>query len=178
MIVVMDERLLMKCETLKEQRKISLHESHISRLRKCLCPFSGWQEFAAKFDTVSCSLLPAANFNLGHYSHGESCLKSLWVQLINCLLPARISEACRWPNIFTTTLLYIWAMSLMLVYREGCDLTWSGELCTRGWTIWIHIRVIKQHHANALMQECWHELTYKVVYNFFFSRQTDIWPIQ
>lgn len=25
----------------------------------------------------------------------ESCLKSLWAQLTNCLLPARISEACR-----------------------------------------------------------------------------------
>jgi hypothetical protein len=73
--VEIDERLIMKCETLKEQRKVSLHESHISQPRKCLCPFSGWQEFAAKFDTVSCSLLPAAYFNLGHYSHGGVLLE-------------------------------------------------------------------------------------------------------
>lgn len=109
MTVVIDER--MKCETLKEHRKISLHESQISRPRKNLCPFSGWQEIATKFDTVSCTLLPAANFNLGHYPHGRILLEEFVGTADNlpATSPYLFKPASEQTYIFTTTLIYRWA---------------------------------------------------------------------
>ena len=92
--VVIDERLIIICGTQKEQRKISLHESHNSRPRSVAARSVDDKSLLQNL-TVARSLLAAANLTWDTTLTVESCLKSLWVQLINCLLPARISEACQ-----------------------------------------------------------------------------------
>ena len=107
--------------------------------QKCRCPFSGWQEFAAKFDSCT-QFTGSGKFNLGHYSHGRVLLEEFVGTADK--LPATSPYLWSLPvnkylhNHFATQ------MGRMLVYREGCDLKWRGVLCTRGRAIWINLRVI------------------------------------
>jgi hypothetical protein len=150
--VVIDERLIIKCETQKEQRKISLHESHISRPRSAaarsvddksllqnLTQFHAvyWQRQTLTWDTTLTV---------------QSCLKSLWVQLINqpvSLKPA--SEQISSQPLYYTDEPYVGLSRRLRLKVKRCALhTREGNL--NSFTCY-------KHHANVLMQEYWHDLT-------------------
>jgi hypothetical protein len=94
MTVVTDERLIMKCETLKEQRFHYMnHTSHgQGNASARSADNKSLLQNLTQFHAVYCQ---RQTLTWDTTLTVESCLKRLWVQLINCLLPARISEACQ-----------------------------------------------------------------------------------